>query len=228
MHFSDTPDLDTLCHVESHLMYRFCPRATYVRSLISVVLPPRVQETTGVMHSSRVSPTRRTWWELGVIIIYLITYGPSARWHCVSNTRYPILSAVGDAQGSRLELRTVAGTRKIFHFHFFVIPTKTPSPKRAQYVQSLKGWGRLLVEACETIDGAGGPKVVDLSANVLPFSVTRVAYLISASWLPRIGLATRDGGFRATRKSERIQAIRKNGSERKKFQNGRVRRYHEG
>ena len=38
--------------------------------------------------------------------------------------------------------------------------------------------------ACETL-GRGGPKSVDLSANVLPFLVINLAYLISASWLTR-------------------------------------------
>ena len=41
---------------------------------------------------------------------------------------------------------------------------------------------------------ARGSKVVDLSASVLLFLVTHVAYLISASWLPCIGLAIRMGG----------------------------------
>ena len=50
-----------------------------------------------------------------------------------------------------------------------------------------------LSRACETLYGAGDSKVVDLSANVLLFLVIHIAYLISASWLPRIGLATRTG-----------------------------------
>ena len=64
----------------------------------------------------------------------------------------------------------------------------------------------------------GGSKVVDLSAGVLLFLVIQVAHLISASWLPHIGLATRMGGSSSgysTRKSERIEATKKSGSKRK-------------
>ena len=49
----------------------------------------------------------------------------------------------------------------------------------------------IISRACETLYGAGDLKVVDLSANVLPFLVIHISYLISASWLPRIGSATR-------------------------------------
>jgi len=47
----------------------------------------------------------------------------------------------------------------------------------------------IISRGCETIR-CGASKAVDLSVGVLPFSVIQVAYLISANWLPRIGLAT--------------------------------------
>ena len=45
----------------------------------------------------------------------------------------------------------------------------------------------LLVELARPY-GARDSKVVYLSANILPFLVIHIAYLIFASWLPRIGL----------------------------------------
>lgn len=48
----------------------------------------------------------------------------------------------------------------------------------------LRGLFLLISRACETL-GKGGPKSVDLSANVLPFLVINLAYLISASRLTR-------------------------------------------
>ena len=84
----------------------------------------------------------------------------------------------------------------------------------------IAGSGKLLVELAR-LYGAGDSKVVDLSATTLPFLVIHIAYLISASWLPRIGLATRTGVSGYTR-SESIQATKKSSSERKKVRNGRV------
>ena len=69
------------------------------------------------------------------------------------------------------------------------------------HLQSTDSRQRVISRACETLLGrVAGSKVVGWSANVLPFLVTCAAYLISASWLPRIELATRTGrsdfGFR--------------------------------
>ena len=76
----------------------------------------------------------------------------------------------------------------------------------------------LLVELAR-LYGARDSKVVYLSANILPFLVIHIAYLIFASWLPRIGLATRTGVSGYT-KNESIQATKKSGSEGKKFRMG--------
>ena len=50
----------------------------------------------------------------------------------------------------------------------------------------------IISRACETL---GVQKVLAWSANIVPFLVARVAYLISASWLARVGHDTeRVGG----------------------------------
>jgi len=61
------------------------------------------------------------------------------------------------------------------------------------YAKPILFIGPFISRACETLYSVASPKFVDLSVNVLPFLVIQFAYLISASWLPRIGLATRTG-----------------------------------